>query len=91
MNTTSTSNKRSTAVWLLLLVLTLSTFAVGEMHLGGPVVVSVVLAMTLIKGQLVATWFMGLRHAPLLWRVIMTGYLVVVGASIAIAYMLGLQ
>lgn len=92
MNTNaSTSVHTYTAVWLLLLLLTLVTLAVGEMQLGGLSVAVFVLAMTLVKGQLVASWFMGLRRAPLLWQVVMTGYLVVVVAAIAIAYVLGLD
>ena len=91
MKTDPSAVRTLTAIWLLLLLLTLVTFAIGEMHLAGPAVVSFVVAMTLLKSQLVASWFMGLRRAPLLFRAIMTGYLVVVAAFITIAYLVGLE
>ncbi|SCZ58166.1 cytochrome C oxidase subunit IV family protein [Thiohalomonas denitrificans] len=91
MKSESTTVRAFTVIWVLLLVLTLMTFAIGEMQLAGPAAVSFVLAMTLLKSQLVASWFMGLRRAPILFRAIMTGYLVVVTAFIAIAYLVGLE
>jgi cytochrome c oxidase subunit 4 len=80
-----------TLVWLLLVGLTGVTFAVGEAHLSGLGIVAFVLAMTLLKAQLVAGWFMGLRQAPLLWRLVVGGYLTVVGGGIAVAYLIGLS
>ncbi len=91
MKTDPTAIRALTVIWLLLVALTLMTFAVGEMQLAGPAAVSFVLAMTLLKSQLVASWFMGLRRAPILFRAIMTGYLVVVTAFIIIAYLVGLE
>ena len=46
-----------------------------------------VLLISLIKGQLIANYFMGLRHVSWLWRGIILGYFVVVGGMIVIAYM----
>jgi len=47
-----------------------------------------VLALTLIKGQLIADYFMGLRRVRSLWRTAMFAYLVVVGGLIATAYLI---
>ena len=47
------------------------------------------LAIALVKGQMVAHYFMGLRRTRLLWRGIVLGYFLVVGGLIAIAYLIG--
>lgn len=80
-----------TRVWLVLLGLTLFTFGVGRLELGGNVVMGFVLLATLIKGQLVVDHFMGLRRVRLFWRLVMFFYLVVVGSLIAVAYLLGVN
>jgi hypothetical protein len=49
------------------------------------------LFIALVKGQLVAHYFMGLRHTSWLWRGIILGYFLVVGGLIAIAYVSGLH
>jgi hypothetical protein len=41
----------------------------------------------MIKSQMVANYFMALRHTRLLWRGIMFGYFVIVGGLIALAYL----
>jgi len=80
-----------TRVWLLLLVLTLITFAIGEAGLGGSRIMLAVLAITLVKSRMVAGFFMGLRQTRLLWRMIMLGYLAVVGSMIALAYLIAVK
>ncbi|MDD3447554.1 MAG: cytochrome C oxidase subunit IV family protein [Gammaproteobacteria bacterium] len=93
--TTTTAETRfirpCTAVWLVLVALTGVTYTVGELHLGGLAAVGFVLLTTLVKGQLVVDWFMGLRRVRLFWRVVLFLWLAAVGASIAGAYLLGLQ
>lgn len=85
------TTRTHTTIWLVLVVLTLMTFMVGELHLGGLGALGLVLTTMLIKGQLVADWFMGLRQAPRLWRLVVTGYLFIIGSAIALAYVLGLE
>ncbi len=82
-----TSNRFATWVWLVLVLLTLLTFAVGEEVTAGRVVMMSVLLISLIKGQLIANYFMGLRHVSWLWRGIILGYFVIVGGMIAVAYL----
>ncbi len=82
---------RPTGVWALLVMLTAVTFNIGESGASGAAVAGMVLVMMMFKAQLVAGCFMELRHAPLLWRVVMGSYLVVVGGGIALGYWLGLQ
>lgn len=86
-----TPDRFSTKVWLILSLLTLVTFVIGENGLAGRGIMLTLLTIAFIKGQLVANYFMGLRHAGWLWRGIILGYFLVVGGMIAIAYLIGLQ
>lgn len=86
-----TPDRFSTKVWLILSLLTLVTFVIGENGLAGCGIMLTLLTIAFIKGQLVANYFMGLRHAGWLWRGIILGYFLVVGGMIAIAYLIGLQ
>ncbi len=80
-----------TGVWLALVGLTLLTFGIGRLELGGNAVMGFVLLATLVKGQLVVDHFMGLRRVKLFWRLVMFFYLAVVGSLIAVAYLLGVN
>ena len=80
-----------TWTWLILMVLTVAMLAVGQAGLGGGGIVTLVLVSTLVKTQLVADYFMGLKRASLLWRAIVTVYLLLVIAMIGLAYWLSLS
>jgi predicted membrane protein len=80
-------NRFATIIWLALLILTIGTLLIGEEVSAGKTVMLSVLLISLIKGQLIANYFMGLRHVSWLWRGIILGYFVIVGGMIAIAYM----
>ncbi|MDD5330814.1 MAG: cytochrome C oxidase subunit IV family protein [Sulfuricella sp.] len=80
-----------TLIWLALVTLTGVTYTIGDAGLGGRNVMLLVLAITLLKSQMIAGYFMGLRKTSLLWRAIMGGYLIVVGGMIAIAYLMGIN
>jgi hypothetical protein len=80
-----------TWVWLILLALTLLAWGVGQMQLGGLSIVSVILLSTLIKGQMVADFFMGLIRVRPFWRIILFSYLFIVIALIWLAYFIGLD
>lgn len=77
-----------TLIWLLLLALTFATYAAAELGLQGKELVIGVLAIALIKGQLVSDWFMGLRRVGSFWRPVLSGYLFIVGTFIAAAFLL---
>ncbi len=83
------SNRFTTFVWLALVAMTVITFCIGEAGLAGAGVMLTLLAIALVKGQMVAHYFMGLRRTRLLWRGIVLGYFLVVGGLIAIAYLIG--
>lgn len=83
----TTINRFATSVWLFLVTLTIVTYFIGEEVGAGKAVMVSVLLIALIKGQLIANYFMGLRRVSWLWRGIILGYFVVVGSMIAIAYL----
>ncbi|MDM8546128.1 cytochrome C oxidase subunit IV family protein [Candidatus Venteria ishoeyi] len=80
-----------TRVWLLLMSLTLLALIIGKLELSGTVIISVLLFSTLLKGQMVIDYFMGLKYAPRLWRLMVSIWLFLVLGGIALAYWLGLQ
>ena len=56
-----------TRVWLLLLAITLGSWALGSNLLGergGQLALVAILALSLVKAQLVILHFMEVRHAP---------------------------
>ena len=80
-----------TTIWLTLVALTIVTFSLGEAGMSGKSVMLTLLAITMIKSQLVANYFMALRKTKFLWRAIMFGYFIIVGGLIAMAYLMGLK
>lgn len=86
MNTYASSNRFSSAIWLLLIVLTLTTFAIGEAGMAGSGAMLGLLLIALVKGQIVANYFMGLRHVAFGWRAVILAYFLLVGGLIALAY-----
>jgi len=82
------NNYFSTCIWLALVALTIVTYFIGEEVAAGKAIMLSVLVIALIKGQLIANYFMGLRQVGWLWRGIILGYFVVVGVMVAIAYLM---
>lgn len=76
-----------TRVWLVLIVLTSITYAIGEAGLGGLGITLIVLGTAAVKVELVASYFMGLRRTRWLWRGLMLGWLILVTGLITIAYL----
>lgn len=87
-NTSHSVLRPCTGFWLLLVALTLVTYIAAELGLQGKALVLGVLVIAIIKGQLVADWFMGLRHVRGFWRPVLSGYLLIVGSLIAAAFLL---
>lgn len=85
------SNTFSTIIWLVLVALTLLTFSIGEAGLTGKLAMLSLLFIALLKGQMVANYFMGLRHVAFGWRAIVLFYFLIVGGLIALAYLMGLE
>ncbi|MCF8186855.1 MAG: cytochrome C oxidase subunit IV family protein [Sulfuritalea sp.] len=83
----SQSNISATVIWLILVALTLATWRIGEAGMVGKSAMLLLLFIAMIKSQMVANYFMALRHTRLIWRGIMFGYFVIVGGLIALAYL----
>ncbi len=74
-------------IWITLITLTLLTYFIGESDLVGALPMLTMLMISLIKGQLVANFFMGLRSVSWGWRLIMPSYFLLVGSFVALAYL----
>ena len=79
-----------TAIWLVLVVLTMVSFWLGETGMSGKAVMLMLLVITMVKSQLISNYFIGLSKTRLLWRGIMFFYFLFVGSLIAIAYLMGI-
>ncbi len=78
-------------IWLAMLLLTLTTYAMGRFEYSGGIVAVLFLLLTAAtKAGLIIREFMELRGVSLLWRVIMYGWLLVVCVTIAITYIISL-
>ena len=81
-------------IWAILLAATAVTYWLGESGLAGHAGMAPILtmfALAFIKGLLVILDFMGLRHAPRLWRRLLVGWLIFVTSLIVLAYWIGLR
>ena len=75
-----------TAVFLLLIALTLVTYQVGEIGLSGTNISLGVFAIALFKGALISEHFMQLKHASGLWRWMILIWLILLGIVIYLAF-----
>lgn len=80
------ANIKALKVWLVLVLLTLASYAVGKLGYGGITVATMLLISISLKGQLIIDHFMGLArvHSRLKW--VVTGWLVSVVSLIGVAY-----
>ncbi|HJW27359.1 MAG TPA: cytochrome C oxidase subunit IV family protein [Rhodocyclaceae bacterium] len=77
--------------WLVLLVATGITWWLGESGAAGTAAILAMLAIAFVKGRLIILDFMELRHAPLMWRLVLEGWLILVSGLILIAYWISLK
>jgi hypothetical protein len=73
--------------WLILIVATVVSFAVGAEHGTGSAIVLVVLGIAAIKVRLVGLDFMELRHAPILLRALFETYCVLLWTVLSGLYL----
>ena len=79
--------EKNSKVWLLLMSLTLLSYLIAVLGLissSGAVVV--LLLITLVKGQLISDYFMGLSEVRLSYRLIPIIWLIMVLSLILVAY-----
>jgi len=77
--------------WLALIVATSITWYLGEVGAAGTLSIVAMLAIAFFKGRLVVLDFMELRGAPLLWRLLLEGWLILVSSLILLAYWISLK
>lgn len=77
-----------TFIWLLLLSLTVATYAAPELGMEGKELILGVLALAIIKGQLISDYFMGLRRVKGFWRPLFGAYFLIIGGLVATAFLL---
>ena len=78
--------RRATILWLALIAATFASLAIGASGAAGPAIVGLLAALSLWKGSIIILDFMALRHAPMLWRALVLGWMTLVWAVIGIAY-----
>ena len=77
-------------IWLIIITFSLFAYVMGQVE-HFPKIFSILLLLgTLIKGQLVIDYFMGLKVVRLRYRLIPTVWLVLVISLISVAYYLPL-
>lgn len=77
-----------TLVYLVLVALTVVTWAIGRAGVSGLWLALLVLGFAVLKGQLVGDWFMGLRGLRGLWRWVVVVWLLIPGGLITWAFAL---
>ena len=70
--------------WLVLMIATCITWYLGEVGAAGT-------WAAFVKGRLVILDFMELREAPMMWRVLLEGWLILVSSLILLAYWMSLK
>jgi len=77
--------------WLVLMIATCITWYLGEVGAAGTWAIVTMLAIAFVKGRLVILDFMELRGAPMMWRVLLEGWLILVSSLILLAYWMSLK
>lgn len=66
---------RLNVAWLQLLALAIATLAAASLLPSRWLIDAVVLSLAMAKGRVIVLEFLGLRHAPALWRGLLTTWL----------------
>ncbi len=75
-------------IWIIMVILTISTYAVGKLGYSGIYVVLFLLTTAIIKSSFIIGDFMEVRGTSLLWRILMYGWLWLVTLTIAVTYLI---
>ena len=77
--------------WVVLMIATAITWYLGEVGAAGTGAIVGMLLIAFVKGRLVILDFMELRQAPRMWRLLLEGWMLLVGSLILLAYWLSLR
>jgi len=75
-------------VWLAMMLLTLTTYVMGELGKSGLVVVLFIVVTVGLKGSFIIRDFMELKGVSIIWRVLMYGWLWSICTTITVTYIL---
>lgn len=81
----------SNRAWLVLMIATGITWWLGEVGAAGTAAIVAMLAIAFVKGRMVILDFMELRGAPLMWRLLLEGWMILVSGLILLAYWISLK
>ncbi|MFZ2290380.1 MAG: cytochrome C oxidase subunit IV family protein [Halopseudomonas yangmingensis] len=70
--------------WLSLMGLTILGWWLGHHMATGTLLTLIVVVLTVIKGQWLIDQFMELRHAPRVFRFLVSGWLLLLGGAMAV-------
>ena len=79
---------RTSAVWLVLTLATVLSWALGHHHGGHTLTALAIIVIVIVKVRFVGLYFMELRAAPIVLRGIFEAYCAVVGLTLAVLYLL---
>ncbi len=82
------STTRYTVLWAFMLLLTLGSFLAAKSGLDSVALVALLLLTAFIKGQIIVDYFMQLKWAGMMWRIIALAWLLIVLLLIALLYFL---
>mgnify|MGYP000249858988 CR=1 FL=1 len=82
------TTKQTIISWLLLIVLTLISVYAGKVLENNVAFITSVLFIVFIKGQQITDIFMELREAPIMWRILLMGYVFIIPGVICAIYLL---
>ena len=74
-----------------MMLLTLLSYSFAKAGFEGQLFVGFVLLGAFIKGQIIIDWFMKLKNSALLWRLLVSMWLLLVMSIIALLYRFGGQ
>lgn len=77
-------------VWLIMMALTLLTYAIDTLNYAGFWVAGILLVTTGFKGVLIIRDFMELKGVSFIWRALMYGWLWAIILAIGITYTLSI-
>ena len=77
---------RTSAVWLVLTLATVLSWALGHSHGGHTLTALAIIVIGVVKIRFVGLYFMELREAPTVLRGIFEAYCAAVGLTLAVLY-----
>jgi Prokaryotic Cytochrome C oxidase subunit IV len=79
---------RTSAVWLVLTLATVLSWALGHNHGGHTLTALAIIVIAIVKVRFVGLYFMELRAAPIALHGIFEAYCAAVGLTLAVLYLL---